>query len=102
MEWQFAHVSNTDMKGSYVMIGPATYDPIKASRITLLNALCLWTLGRLLLMNRPHGGMAPMAADLAKLGEEIGKSKLLFRDEKWEWQLVAGMLFQPGYDWRDV
>lgn len=101
MEWQFAHLANEDLTRAFVRIGPDTYDAIKASRITLLNALAIWTLGRLLLMNSPNREMQSHETDIDAMGRAIGKSKLLFYNGTWQWQLLSGMLFQPGYDWRD-
>ncbi len=102
MGWQFAMVSHERGPDALTLLGANTYDPIKASRITLLLELTTWTLGRLFLEN----GRIPVASDLGqqlkRYGLELGKSKLLFKNNDWEKELMPHMAFRPGYDWRDA
>jgi len=100
--WQYQMVTmNADGRGA-VAIGPNTYDPLKASRVTLLHTLLIWVLGRVLLA----AGTCPVAvereASISLLGRALSQSKLLFKGGEWWSQLSPHMWFKPGHDWRDT
>lgn len=100
LEWQFAVLDHdsSDMKFT-VAIG--TYDPLKASRITLLHVLVGWTLGRLLLENRSDSSITAMSQEIHELGEALGSSKLLVKQKDWSLELLPNMFFKRDGDWRE-
>jgi len=104
MGWQLATLATDEVRGGHealVQFGAGTYDPLKASRLTLLDALIVWALGRLILMPNPPGRTHPLAAGVHALGRRIAQSKLLFREGQWDWQLLPDVWFRPGFDWLD-
>lgn len=103
-QWQFANLSSTlepDERKFLVRIGHSTYDPLKASRLTLLHVILIWTLGRLILESSSHVSIESLRADIITLGIELGQSKLLFRNEDWGKQLYGAMFFKHGTNWLD-
>ena len=76
-----------------------TNDPVKAARLTLLSAMIIWTLGRILMAKRPS--WRGPRSELDALGLAIGGSKLLDRGENWSDQLLGMYYFRPGFDWAD-
>lgn len=58
-------------------IGVNTYDPVNASRITLLHSLIAWTLGRLLVENKLYPPALGDVERVRELGRELGSSPLL-------------------------
>jgi hypothetical protein len=76
-----------------------TNDPVKAARLTLLSAMIIWTLGRILLANRPS--WRGPRGELDALGMAICGSKLLDPGENWSDQLLGLYYFKPGFDWVD-
>lgn len=100
MNWQLAVVANPTIGSFTVGVGPGTYDPVKASRITLLHALVIWTLGRLIVHN--DLAVAARFSEQARvLGASLSSSKLLTGQKDWGWELAAHMFFKPGYSWRN-
>jgi hypothetical protein len=100
MGWQMALVTMDDPKRQgFAVLGPSTYDPLKATRITLLHTLILWTVGRFVVLNSTSP--APqLSATLEQLRCEIGSSGLLFREGDWGVELMPHVWFQEGVDWR--
>jgi hypothetical protein len=100
--WQFQTVAMNAEGRGFVAIGPNTYDPLKASRVTLLHSLLNWALGRVLLA----ADACPLAqeheASVCLLGRALSESKLLFERGEWWTQLSPHMWFKPGHDWRDA
>lgn len=100
LQWQLADVSPTH-KDQRLLVGVGLQDAVKASRITLLHALVIWTLGRLLLANRTSPEVIAQSQHIASLGSALAASKLLFADEDWSVQMLPLMYFRDGHDWRD-
>jgi hypothetical protein len=99
--WQFADRAHTGGTTFVAELGFEAYDPLKATRITLLHMLLTWMLGRILLA---HGRYAPAMEkrqEVLRLGASLANSKLLFRGGNWGDQLAPHMLFKPGHTWRD-
>ncbi len=100
--WQLAMVSGDfERKGALMLMGLHTYDPLKASRITLFHSLVGWTLGRLLVAHGRNMDVLARAQQIGALGHALGRSKLLFKRKEWGVELLPDMLFKEGADWRD-
>lgn len=107
--WQDQVIENDSSKngdpgtiGATVLVGLTTYDPIKATRVTFLHSLLAWTLGRLLLAHAGNPDVLERAQRIHELGQELGKSKLLFHKADWGTQLLPFMYFDEKDGWRDV
>lgn len=98
--WQFATLSHDGGKHAVVTFGLQTYDALLATRITLLQGLLSWMLGRVLMAHGKNPDVMERQKDIVRLGNELGESKLLFRGGDWGSQLAPMMLFKPGHDWR--
>jgi hypothetical protein len=83
-------------------IGPGTYDAIKASRVTLLQALITWTIARMLVLTGHSDVLGGLDSRITAWGREIGRSKLLFHEGKWSEQLLPHIIFRQEADWRDI
>ncbi|MFB3891569.1 MAG: hypothetical protein ACE15C_06050 [Phycisphaerae bacterium] len=106
-EWQrsVVHSDGVNRSGKLQMIfstGPICQDPVKLSRIALLQSLVVWTLGRLLLSNATNPQPAGLNEAIAQLGRAIGGSKLLFRSKDWADEMMPHLIFRPDVDWRDA
>jgi hypothetical protein len=99
--WQFAVESYAGGTGFVAAIGLETYDPLLATRVTLMHMLVAWTLGRLLLANTVSPDVIAVADEIKELGVRISESKLLFKRGDWRSQLAPHVLFKPGHDWMD-
>jgi len=99
--WQLLLVEYDGGKQYTAMAGLQTYDPIKATRITLFHALLTWMLGRILIAKGDNQDVLNVQQQITALGKAIGKSKLLFQSTEWWKQLTPDMLFMPGHSWRD-
>lgn len=99
--WQYATVAHAGGRRYIVMTGLETYDPLRATRITLLHILLTWMLGRILLAHGGNADVLERREQIVELGQALGRSKLLFQRGEWSTQLVPHMLFKPGIDWRD-
>ncbi len=106
MGWQFQYLPQVGAQAGsnrhVVLFGLETYDALKASRITLLQGLTSWTLGRLLLEHGQNPDVLERARDIAEWGRSLGASKLLFNKKDWALELLPDMFFMPGVDWRDA
>lgn len=100
LEWQWA-VIDSDIQDQKFTVAMGQYDPLKASRITLLHVLVGWTLGRLLLANRSNSEVGVISAKIQELGQELGSSKLLMKKKDWALELLPNVFFKEGVDWRD-
>jgi hypothetical protein len=100
MGWQFAYLDHkaASDRQKWVMFGPNTYDRLKASRITLLLSLILWTLGRLLVTNNRARSLSHK---LEEFGTALGSSNMLFKKADWGSQLLPDMFFKAEDGWRD-
>jgi len=102
MGWLWSIQDFDGDKKFVIKTGWHLFDPLKASRISLFQALITWTLGRLLLANNPPGCIRPALLRIPELGKSIGSSKLLFRDKNWDDELMPHIFFMPGQTWSDV
>jgi hypothetical protein len=84
-----------------VMFSQDGYDPLKASRITILHNLIIWTLGRLMIMNTDNRAILKHSSQIHKLDVALARSNLLFTSRDWSTQLIPHVWFRPGYDWHD-
>ena len=100
LEWQFAVLNHSCGEAKFT-VAVGAYDPLKASRITLLHVLVGWTLGRLLLENRSNPTVTAISRDICELGKALGSSKLLVKQKDWSLELLPNLLFKSGSDWRD-
>ncbi len=99
--WQLVTVANDGDRSFVTMHGLETYDPVKASRITLLHMLLTWMLGRILIAHGKNPDVLERRESIVRLGRALGRSKLLFKRGEWWMQLTPYVLFKPGHDWRD-
>jgi hypothetical protein len=99
--WQYS-VLATMTDGYFATLDPFnSYDPLKATRITLLHALSGWTLGRLLLAHGKHTDVLQRREKIAALGTALAGSKLLWKRKDWGLELRPDLIFKPGHDWID-
>ena len=77
MGWQFAAPPDSSPKDGQMLIalGPETYDPLKASRVTLLQCLLFWALARILVANKLPAAISDV--ELARMGKSLAESELL-------------------------
>jgi hypothetical protein len=101
MGWQFQTIAYQGGEEFIGMIGLQTYDPLLATRITLLHMLIGWALGRILLAQGKNPDVLQHRETIQRLGMALSKSKLLLEKRDWGLQLAPHMLFKPGYDWHD-
>lgn len=100
-QWQLAVVAYDGQSRTIVMTGAQTADPVKASRVTLLHSLLIWTLARILAATYPKHVGDEMRCAIHELGASLASSKLLFRACDWATQLLPHVMFRPGVDWLD-
>jgi hypothetical protein len=92
VEWSYWVWPDAGDGSTYAV--PGHYDPLKASRITLLHALLTWTNGRLLAQS---GERIP---DVVKLGDALAHSNLLFENRTdWSVQFAPHMSFHDDGNW---
>jgi hypothetical protein len=101
MGWQMALVRMDDTGKGYGKMGPSQYDPLKATRITLLHTLVLWMVGKLTVLNAGSQCPVSFVAMLETLRGELGSSGLLFREGDWGVELMPHVWFKEGVDWRE-
>ncbi len=99
--WQFVVLGYSGGQEFTAAFGLEIYDPLQATRVTLLHMLLTYMLGRILLVHGANSDVAARHADIVELGSALGSSKLLFERGEWWTQLAPHMLFKPGHDWRD-
>lgn len=102
MGWQMAIEYGDDTGPKYVRVGPAAYEPLKASRITLLHGIVVWTLARITIENCDLPCAVELKSESEALRLSINKSKLLVGKKDWALELLPFMWFRPGHDWRDA
>ena len=101
MGWQMA-ILHDDGDGHWlVRAGPTAYDPLEASRITLLHGLVFWTLGRVAAENASTPELTAIAPTIKNLGIQLSRSKLLFKNRNWAVELAPHVVLRAGRDWRD-
>jgi hypothetical protein len=98
--WQDQVIEQHGEREATITVGLLTYDPLKASRVTLLHMLLAWALGRILLVHRDNPDVLAREAEIHLLGESLSQSKLLIKNQKWGVQLLPHMWFRPGVNWR--
>jgi len=101
MGWQMAIRASDGGEKLIVETGESPFDAVRTSRITLLQALVVWTLGRLLVENTDHREAVAYRALLDDLRKALGTSKLLFKGREWADELVPFIWFKPGVSWQD-
>jgi hypothetical protein len=85
-------------------VGPTAYEPVKASRLTLMHVLVVWTLARLLVFTggkETDVGVKRLDDVSKEVGPALAKSKLLFRRKDWAEELAPFVMFRPGASWLD-
>lgn len=100
--WQQSIVGFDGGSGFLIATGPRGQDPVKASRLALLQSLVIWTLARLLFANRSSPDVISLKPAVDRLARAIGSSKLLFKSKDWADELMPHVAFYPGKDWRDA
>jgi hypothetical protein len=107
--WQMAIEQGVSHQGAgrtlvLMRVGPTAYEPVKASRLTLMHVLVVWTLARLLVFTQGQGadaGVARLDEVSKKVGPALAKSKLLFGRKDWAEELAPFVMFRPGASWLD-
>ena len=100
--WQESIVAFDGESRFLVATGPRGQDPVKASRVALLQSLVIWALSRLLLANRSSPDIISLKPAVDRLASAIGSSKLLFKSRDWADELMPHVAFNPGKDWLDA
>lgn len=98
--WQ---VKVADYRGGSKFIAnlaPRAHDPIKTSRIAIVQAIITWSFARLLIENRPREA-AFMAILTGDLRNALATSKLLWARKDWGTQLMPHVLYGPEAQWED-
>jgi hypothetical protein len=93
--WQIAILGDGSLnyRRFFAAIGIQAYDPMKATRITLLHSLVIWTLGRVLVENRQFCGVSKQ--DVRELGRARGVSPLLSGGSaSWQHELLPHLFFR--------
>lgn len=101
MYWQFSDLTHRAEDGGqhWSLLGPNTYDPLKASCITLLHSLTVWALGRLLIASNDIGA-PPIKSLIQEFGTALASSNMLFEKGDWGDQLPANMFFSEEDGWK--
>lgn len=97
--WQLATIAYEGGEEFTAMTGLESYDPLQATRVTLLHMLLTYMLGRILLVHGKNPTVLSKRNEILALGDALGSSKLLFRRGDWSAQLAPHMLLKPGHDW---
>jgi hypothetical protein len=100
--WQFVtldYEGGTEFTATY---GLETYDAVLATRVTLLQMILTWMLGRLLLIQGGNPDVVTHREQIEELRDALASSKLLFNRGDWSVQLAPHILFKPGHSWRDA
>jgi hypothetical protein len=92
LQWNLTVLKEPVNKKFIVKAGD--YDPIKASRITLLHVLLIWTLGRLLSANQINRKLIVSDSIIQELGKELAKSKFLIHEGDWAINFWPHMFFR--------
>jgi hypothetical protein len=100
MGWQFSLPPTYSGGRMVAILGPSTYDPLKATRITLLHALVIWTVGNLAVLSGHLNSSGSLTRGLSELRRQIGESGLLFREGDWGVELMPHVWFDRSVDWR--
>ena len=74
---------------------------MKALRISLLHALVVWTLGRIVIINHRFSNHDEVASLVFELGKLLGASKLLFKSKNWADEIAPHVLFLLGKSYVD-
>ncbi len=96
LNWQFRNVSHQRGPdgGLTALVALGGYDGVKASRITLLQAILVWTLVSLVLNNSPSDDVRHRFEDsVAELGREVMASDFFMQDSEWEVQFYPHHIF---------
>jgi len=99
MGWQMAVLGHDG--GTKLVVALGVDDPVKASRITLLNSLVVWTLGRLLTENCRKKEVDRIKPLIDKIGVSLAASNLLSKNQEWAEELLPHVIFKAGYNWQD-
>lgn len=91
IQWNLAALS--DASSGHFVAGTGLYDATKASRLTLFHILAGWTLGRILVANRPPPNPLVPADTISALGAGLASSEFLMPGEDWSVQLWPHMFF---------
>jgi len=100
--WQQSIVGFDGDRSFVIATAPRGQDPVKASRLALMQSLVIWTLARLLLANRSSPDVISLTPTVNRLTTAIGTSKLLFKSGDWANELMPHVAFYPGKEWRDA
>lgn len=97
MGWQFAAPPDSSPRDGRMLIalGPKTYDPLKASRVTLLQCLLFWSLARIMVENKLSPGIPDL--DLKRMGESLAESEFLSGGHAtWSQEFLPHLWFTDG------
>jgi len=99
--WQWVNLQLLSESSFIVGMGPSTYDPLKASRLTLMHILVGWTLTKILLESGKSENINKYRDLIESLRDEVAKSKLLFKGKDWATQFLPIVFFKNGYSFVD-
>jgi hypothetical protein len=100
MGWQLTLIPNEADTQLFAMT--ATFDPLKASRLSLLHSLVVWTVARILLTNSQGTAVKKLAHSVGALGKALATSNLVTKSGDWASELTPHMYFKPGVSWQDA
>lgn len=100
--WQWTLIKQESDNRFIMGIGPASYDQLKASRVTLMHTLVGWALARIGLASKLDKEVNGMADEIYQLGKYISNSKLLFQNQKdWALQIMPHVYFKKGHPFEE-
>ena len=100
--WQWMMIKQESDTKFIMGIGQYAYDPLKASRVSLMHTLVGWTLARIGLASRLNNEINDMAEKISLLGKYLSNSKLLFQNqEDWAFQIMPHVFFKRGYSYEE-
>lgn len=99
--WRYAEHPGSFDQPRLMAIGFSQYDPLKASRVTLLWSIVWYALARIISSQAGSAWGLVHRDQILEWGTHISKSKLLFKGGTWDSQLLPHMMFKDGTSWRD-
>lgn len=97
--WQIGVVSFDGTNRFVFRTAASNPDPLKATRLSLMQAIVVWTSASLLLHNRQGAIDVPTREQTNDLRQAIAGSDLLFKSKNWADELVPHVAFKPGAKW---
>lgn len=98
--WQMGLLTNNETGKKFATTGYTNSDPLKLTRLALLQSIVIWTLGRILAATSNINQLNLPVKKLDNLGSAIGRSDLLFKSKQWADELLPHVWFESGKSWK--